>query len=110
MDHGAAHRSLIHAVRLRLGREPDVLLYVNVNAVLESTDGRKMRAGLCRGASDLIGVGPGGRFLALEAKTGAGRCTDDQAMFLELVRKRGGIAGVFRSVDEAVLIVEEARR
>lgn len=70
---------------------------------------RKFRYGLCVGSSDLIGIGPGGRFLALEVKTAKGRATEHQLMFIELVKARGGCAEIVRSADEAQRVVEEMR-
>lgn len=102
------HAQLIHDVRLALGREIDVLLWPNVNAVLES-DGRKMRTGMTPGASDLVGVGPGGCFLAIEVKAGHDNVKPHQQRFIDLVEKRGGTAGVARSVEDAWSIVRRAR-
>ena len=58
------------------------------------------------GVSDLIGWASGGRFAAVEVKTPRGRLTDEQAAFIELVRRSGGLAGVARSVEEARAIIE----
>ena len=57
------------------------------------------------GVSDLIGWTQG-RFVAVEVKGPRGRVTDEQAAFLELVRRSGGLAGVARSVDDARAIIE----
>ncbi len=79
------------------------------NVGLDSTRG--VRYGLQVGSGDLIGIAPGGRFLSVECKrrTG-GRVSDQQRLWLELVRARGGIAIVARSGDEAVTLVEAALR
>lgn len=42
------------------------------------------------------------RFLAVEAKGGAGELTREQRHFLDVVKKDGGIAIVARSVDDVV--------
>lgn len=64
---------------------------------------RRLRAGLCTGSADLIGVHkPTGRMVAIEVKTGTGRPTPEQATFLEAVRAAGGIAGIARSPQEAL--------
>ena len=57
------------------------------------------------GVSDLIGWTQG-RFVAIEVKGGRRQPTDEQAAFLELVRRSGGLAGVARSVDDARAIIE----
>jgi len=41
-------------------------------------------------------------FTALELKAGRRRATEEQAKFLDAVRAAGGVAGVCRSVSEAV--------
>jgi len=76
---------------------------------------RPLHAGLCKGSSDLIGWTPVmirpehlgrvlGVFTAIEVKEDA-RLTDEQANFLEQVRKSGGLAGVAYSVEDAQRIV-----
>lgn len=79
--------------------------------------GRPLHAGLCVGSSDLIGyrslqVAPehlGQRlavFTAVEVKSVTGRPTDQQAAFLEHIRRVGGRAGIARSVGDAQSIME----
>lgn len=58
-----------------------------------------------RGVSDLIGIAPGGRFLAVEVKTERGRLSAHQERFLEQVRRHGGIAFVARSMDDAIDLI-----
>ncbi len=58
------------------------------------------------GVSDLLGWTEGGRFVAIEVKAARGRVTDEQAAFIDLVRRSGGLAGVARSVEEARKIIE----
>lgn len=71
---------------------------------------RVTRSGLAPGASDTIGlVAPHGRFLAIEYKSHTGKPTDDQKMFIALVRKMGGVAGVAYTVDEAWCLFKEAQ-
>lgn len=54
------------------------------------------------GGSDLIGVAPCGRFLAVEIKAVKGRATDEQIRFIDAVRAKGGIAGIARSPEDAL--------
>lgn len=58
--------------------------------------------GLCVGSSDLIGIGPNGLFAAIEVKTKTGRPSTEQVEFIDRVRARGGIAGIARSPQEAI--------
>jgi len=96
-------------IRIALGREPDLVLWRNSVGVAQ-TDGRAQRFGLCKGSSDLIGIGPGGLFFALEIKTKTGRIQPQQQLFVDLVNRRGGFAAVVRSVDEAWQALTAARR
>ena len=63
---------------------------------------RPIRAGLVRGGSDLIGWTSSGRFAALEGKVGRDKTSDEQARFIAAVIQAGGVAGVVRSVDDAM--------
>lgn len=78
-------------------------------------NGRRIQFGLCPGSSDLIGwrtvtITPDmvGKqlavFTAVEVKASTGRPSDDQVNFIQSVRDAGGLAGVARTVDEAVAI------
>lgn len=70
-------------------------------------DARMIQAGLTKGGADIIGVAPDGRFLAVEVKTETGRIRPEQEVFLQVVRKAGGIAGVARSVEEALQLIKQ---
>jgi hypothetical protein len=61
-----------------------------------------------KGGSDLIGIQRGGRFAAIEVKVPGEKPTEDQVSFIEAVKRAGGVAGVARSVDEALAILAEA--
>lgn len=60
----------------------------------------RVSAGLCVGSSDLIGIAPGGRFLAAEVKTPNTRISPEQERYVQIVRDLGGVAGFVRTVDE----------
>ena len=75
-----------------------------------------MQFGLCKGSADLIGyrtititpdmVGQQvAVFLSIEVKTPAGRIRPEQQAWMETVQAAGGIAGVARSVEDALRIV-----
>lgn len=69
---------------------------------------RMFRTGLCTGGSDIIGIGPKGRFIAIEVKTRTGRVSPEQQRFIDAVNKAGGIAGVARSVGDALELIGSA--
>ena len=104
------------SILLELSRGPTRLLRINAGVawqgtVIERTQHRLVLARpyaiklAAPGVSDLIGW-THGRFVAVEVKGPRGRITDEQAAFLELVRRSGGLAGVARSVDDARAIIE----
>lgn len=103
------------AVRLALGSIPGVVAWRNNVGVAHMLDGSVVRYGLARGSSDLIGIvtmpDGSGRFCAWEVKTRrkGSKPSDEQDLFLGLVRKLGGFACVVRSADEAVAAVARCR-
>lgn len=100
-----------NAIRVRLGRLPDLMLMRNANGNPGTLDGRRAHFGLPKGSSDLIGVlAPGGRYIALEVKTATGKLRPEQVAHLAIVRRFGGFACVVRSVPEAEAAIERARR
>lgn len=65
-------------------------------------DGRPVRSGLPVGFSDIFGFTSNQHPFFLEVKTATGRVSPEQAAFLDAMRKRGAIAGVVRSVADAL--------
>ncbi len=84
------------------------------NVGLFTTDtGDKIRTGLCKGSSDLIGwttievtpemVGARvGLFVGIEIKSVRGRPSAEQTNFINQVNGAGGVAFIVRSPDEAL--------
>lgn len=79
-------------------------------------DARRVQFGLGVGTGDLIGsrstiVTPEmiGRqiaiFSSLEVKTKRGRATEQQQTFIHVVKSLGGLAGIVRSVDDALEVL-----
>ena len=109
-------RDIQSTILVALSHGPTRLLRINAGVawqgtVIERTQHRLVLARpyairlAAPGVSDLIGW-THGRFVAVEVKGPRGRVTDEQAAFLELVRRSGGLAGVARSVDDARAIIE----
>lgn len=71
-------------------------------------DPRPLNAGLCVGSSDIIGIAPDGRFIAVEVKSKSGRVSVEQQRFINAVRRKGGIAGVARSVEDALMLLSDS--
>ena len=96
----------------------DTKVFRNNTGTLKDTNGRPVQFGLCKGSADLIGwrtvtvtpemVGTQvAVFLSIEVKTPTGRLRPEQHQWLDAVQAAGGIAGVARSVEDALRIVTE---
>lgn len=112
MSSTAEHTKLVNDTRLELGLEQDFTIWLN--AKVTYVDGQpRAKPGLGKGSADLIGILNSpldrGRFVALEAKTGGATTTKEQRMFMDLVRRRGGFAAVFHTVEEAKAALQRAR-
>ena len=104
-------------IRLALGTRPDLRLFRNNTGTLpDPRTGRPVQFGLAKGSADLIGlrtvtitpdmVGQQvAVFTSIEVKTQTGRATTAQQNWLQMVRRAGGIAGIARSVSDALEIV-----
>lgn len=71
-----------------------------------TSDGTTITAGMTRGAFDLIGL-CNGRRVDLDGKTGSARLSKEQLLWQKRIRRAGGVAESFHSVDEAVAIVKK---
>ena len=91
-------------------------LFRNNTGTLKDQHGRPVQFGLCKGSADLIGyrsititpdmVGQQvAVFASIEVKTPTGRIRPEQQAWLDTVQAAGGIAGVARSVEDALQIV-----
>lgn len=82
------------------------MIWRNNTGVLKDATGRPIKFGLCVGSSDLIGICPDGVFLAIEVKKANGRATEKQKTFVRNVIRQGGRAGIARTVDDALNIMQ----
>lgn len=87
-------------------------VFRNNVGMLEDKQGRKVRYGLCKGSSDLIGwketiITPAmvgqkvAIFTAVEVKTGKMKATKEQGQFIDAVNIAGGIGMIVYSSHEA---------
>ena len=65
--------------------------------------------GLPKGFSDLLYCGPGGKVAFVECKNDAGRLRPEQKNFMDRMKSMGYVAGVARSAEDAVSLVETLR-
>lgn len=81
------------------------VVHKDTGGTVTLANARQLRAGLCVGSSDIVGIAPCGRFLAVEVKTAKGRISAEQTRFISAVRAAGGISGIARSVEEALQLL-----
>jgi hypothetical protein len=105
---GDRESRVLKNIRAALGREPGCFIWRNNTGVDLA---RGIRYGLGVGSADLVGVvAPYGRFLAIEVKRERGGVVgDDQRAWLALVVRAGGVAGIVRSVEQALRLLMMAR-
>lgn len=91
-------------IRLALA-DSCVIFRVNVGTGC-TQDGRYFSTGVPKGFSDLFGFRKSdGRAVFIEVKTPKGKASKEQVKFLETMRKYGVIAGICRSVEEAINLI-----
>lgn len=109
-----AESTIQSRIMLALGRGLS-RVFRNSVGVTTMPNGNTIRYGLCTGSSDLIGwttqtitadmVGQRvAVFTAVEVKAERGRPTKEQLAFIAAVVNAGGIAGVCRSPEEALVL------
>jgi hypothetical protein len=120
-----AERDIQWEIRERLGRDPRVVLWRNNQGSLAIDPEKtcpKCKASIPSkrkgritygvggaGGSDLVGILRGSaRWFVLEVKTPIGRATEEQVLFIDLIRAAGGFGAFVRSVDDAVAALERA--
>ena len=114
-----AETILQQQIRLAIGINPETRLFRNqVGSLPDPRTGRLVTFGLARGSADLIGwrtitvtqAMVGIRlavFTSIEVKTPTGRVRPEQTAWLGAVQAAGGIAGVARSVPDALKIIAD---
>ena len=114
-----AETDIQQRIRLAVGTRSDLRLFRNqVGQLPDPRTGRPVQFGLARGSADLIGwrtitITPtmvGQRvavFTSIEVKTPAGRIRPDQSAWMGAVQAAGGIAGIARSVLDALQLVAD---
>lgn len=100
----------MNEILLEISCLPDVLAWKNTTGTARAIDNpaRFIAFGL-PGSADILGaVGPHGRMIALEVKSGNARQSPQQRNFERAVARVGGAYGVARSVADAVAFVKTA--
>ena len=93
-------------IRLRLSELGFCVFRINVGK-FKTADGRWFDTGVPKGYSDLTAI-KNGKVYFLEVKTETGKASKEQMNFIAVMRDRYGcVAGIVRSVDDAVRLVDE---
>lgn len=101
-----AATDLSNAIRLALSVKGHAIFRCNVGK-FKMADGRWFDTGLPTGFADLFGHRcTDGRAFYIEVKAGRDTVKQHQADFLQAMRARGALAGVARSVDDALAIID----
>ena len=114
----SSEQTIQQNIRLALGARPDLRLFRNNTGTLKDQHGRPVQFGLCKGSADLIGwrtvtitpdmVGQQvAVFTSIEVKTPTGRISPEQHAWHAAVSSAGGIAGIARSVPDALKIFSD---
>ena len=90
-------------IRVALSREGCLPFRCNVGNFYTKY-GQEIKIGT-KGHSDVYGIKPGGRAFFIEVKTPIGSARPEQLKFIEVVKKKGALAGFARSVEDALKIV-----
>lgn len=98
---------LMRSIMVALSADGHFVARANVGLFF-TKDGRPVKTGLPTGFSDLFGHRLGDcRAFYLEVKTATGRPTEQQLAFLAAMKKRGALAGIVRSVQDARRVLAE---
>ena len=91
-------------IRVGLSKAGHVVFRANVGKV-KMQNGRWFETGVPKGFPDLFGFRPDGRIFFIEVKNETGKLRPEQKIFIEQMKKRGALAGVARSVEDAMEII-----
>lgn len=92
---------LMRTIMVALSADGHFVVRANVGLFF-TEDGRPIKTGLPKGFSDLFGHRLADcRAFYLEVKTATGRPTKEQLAFIAAMKKRGALAGIVRSVEDA---------
>ena len=95
-------RILNHSIEIGLN------IWRNNRGLFVTLDGgRKARAGLSfNGSSDLIGIAPDGKFIAIEVKSKGKKPSKTQREFLALVKSHDGYAGWVDNFEDYIKLLD----
>lgn len=103
-DSMTEEHAIQNAIRLALS-DSCIIFRMNVGSGY-THDGRYFKTGVPKGFSDLFGLRKSdGKAVFIEVKTIKGRISTEQVRFIEKMKINGAIAGICRSVEDAIKLV-----
>jgi hypothetical protein len=99
--------SKIKAACLQYMKKRGIKAWNNPTGAVRITPNRWLHFGL-KGSTDILGLLPGGRFLAVETKSTRGKLSPEQREFLADINTLGGMAIVARSWQDIDKALREA--
>lgn len=91
---------------IRLALVPYAVIFRINTGKVKMEDGRWFDTGVPRGFSDLFGYRlSDNKAVFLEIKNEKGKASKEQLHFIKTMNEKGAIAGVVRSVDEAMELI-----
>lgn len=94
---------IMNLIRVKLSEIGFTVFRANVGKI-KLSDGRWFDTGLPKGFSDLFAVKDGKAYF-IEVKKPGGTVSPEQINFIDQMQKRGCIAGIAHSTEEAIEIV-----
>ena len=99
-NHSVAHSALVNEILIAVTALPGATMWRHPTGQAVTRTGAVIRFGF-PGSGDIVGVYRG-RAVAIDAKTGTGRLSDDQKTFRANWERSGGLYIVARCVDDAL--------
>ena len=86
---------------LAFGSRPDLVIWKNATGTARAfNDPERVISFGLKGSADIIGFTNGGRFVAIECKTGNAKQTKSQLNFQKMCEKMGAVYILARNVDD----------
>lgn len=106
---GTAHQRLVSLILIELSKM-GFRAWKNTTGTGLSMDGSRVIKFGVPGSPDIMGIGPQGKFLGVEVKTGSGVLRQEQIAFRDMVRRQGGIFIEARSIEDVVQLLQPTGR
>jgi hypothetical protein len=107
MSKGTTPENQVKTEVLKYLKRRQIKAWSNPSGAVRIRPGKFMSFGL-KGSSDVLGVLPGGKILAVECKAEGGRLSPEQRQFLADIKALGGLALVVRGWRELDATLRES--